>query len=228
MDLGLRTTAKYVTDRSWLADGLGIHTFKGTLDYSAFTEGTHFPNGYFPAGLGLRKLDSGLYGPATAVDNETQTITVNATGGTFTISVAGETTAALDFDSTAAEVQTALEDLANIQPGDISVSGGPGATAALVLTFGGALGGENVPQVTTAAGSLTGGASTAVVATSNAGSGSGGTPAGLLWDAEDAAGARDIQVAIMDEGHIKSANLPTGHGWNAEMAAALPGIRDYS
>jgi hypothetical protein len=231
VDLQPRTTTVYSEDRDWLKDANGIHLHKATLDYSAFTLADHFPLGYIPSGMGLRKLTSGLYGPAAGtggVDNETQTITIAATGGTFTVSLGGETTAAVDFDATAAELQAALEDLLGVEPGDIVVTGGPGATAAFVLTFGGQYGGENVPQVTTGAGSLTGGAGTATVATTNAGSGSAGTPAGLLWSAESMAGANDVHIAVLDAGNILSARLPTNHGWNAEMAAALPRIADYS
>lgn len=228
MDLQPRTKTTVSEDRSWLADANGIHTHKATLDYSAFTEADHYPNGYIPSGIGLRKLVSGLYGPASAADNETQTITIDATGGTFTVSLSGETTAAVDFDATAAELQTALEELLAVAPGDITVTGGPGATSAFVLTFGGQYGGGNVPAVTTDAGSLTGGAGTAVVATTNEGSASGGSPAGLLFSTQSTVGATDVHVAVLDAGNILSARLPANNGWDASMAAALPRIADYS
>lgn len=73
--------------------------------------------------------------------NEVQTITLhNATGGTFTITYSGQTTAAIDWNDTAADVELALEALSNIGVGDATVSGAAGGpytiefTAALALT----------------------------------------------------------------------------------------------
>lgn len=101
--------------------------------------------------------------------DEVQTITVNATGGVFTITFSGQTTTGLAWNASAGTVQTALEALSNIAGGgvDVVVTGGPGASAAFTVSFqnGGAYGNTNVAAMTTGVGSLTGGASTAVVAT---------------------------------------------------------------
>lgn len=105
--------------------------------------------------------------------NEVQQIVVSATGGTFTVTFDGSTTTALAYNISAASLQTALEALDNIEPGDVTVTGGPGATAALVITFGGRYAYENVDEVTTNSASLTGGSSTATVSTTTQGSGSG-------------------------------------------------------
>ena len=89
----------------------------------------------------------------TAVD-EVQSLTVTAEGGTYTITYDGQTTAAVAFDATAAAVQAALEALSNIDPGDVTVSGGPGDEAGstpYVLTFGGAVAGTDVAEITTTA-----------------------------------------------------------------------------
>ena len=61
-----------------------------------------------PAGGG----NSGGFGPFNdQKTNETQTFRVtNATGGTFTLTFNGQTTAAIPYNATAAEIQTALED----------------------------------------------------------------------------------------------------------------------
>ena len=228
MDLSLATTSRYTENRDWLADGEGIHTFSGTLDISAFTEGTHYPDGYIPSGVGLRDLGGGMYGPASGAVNEVQSITVDGTGGTWTITIAGETTTDLDFDATATEVQDALEALVNIEDGDVTVTGGPGdagGTNPYVLTFGGNLGGDNVPAVTTAD-SLTGGAGTAVVGTTTGGS-STGDPAGYLFNSQAIATDADLVVPIMDEGHVLVERLPSGSGYSTEFRDALPGIRHY-
>lgn len=101
---------------------------------------------------------------------EVQTITVDATGGTFTITYSGQTTSALAYNVSAGAMQTALEALSNIAPGDVVVTGGVGAGGGgtpYTLTWNSDQG--DVAQPTTNAGSLTGGASTATVATSTPG-----------------------------------------------------------
>lgn len=96
--------------------------------------------------------------------DEVQTLTIptTATGGTFTITYDGQTTAAIAYNATAADVQTALLLLSNLDTGDVVVTGGPGATAAYTLTFGGTLAATNVPEIT-ATGSLTGAAVTSPI-----------------------------------------------------------------
>lgn len=111
---------------------------------------------------------STVFNTNAAITNEVQTVTVDATGGTFTITYSGQTTAANAFDIAAATLQTNLEALSNLVPGDVTVTGGPGAAGGgtpYTLTFGGSLADTNVAAVTTNAGSLTGGAGTATVAT---------------------------------------------------------------
>jgi hypothetical protein len=95
--------------------------------------------------------------------NEVETITVNATGGTFTISYASETTAPIAFNATAKEVEEALEKLPVLKAGDITVTGGPGGTNPYVLTFGGELKEKSITPVTTHRSGLTGGAQLASV-----------------------------------------------------------------
>ena len=65
MDLSLRTETFTQDDQSWLGSSHGTDMARSvTLDTSAFTSGTHYPNGYFPSGLPLGKITaSGKYGP---------------------------------------------------------------------------------------------------------------------------------------------------------------------
>jgi hypothetical protein len=81
--------------------------------------------------------------------NEVQLVNVRkeTTGGTFTLTFNGQTTAAIPYNATAATVQSALEALSNISPGDVAVSGGPGATSAFTVVFGGAYAHTNVPPL---------------------------------------------------------------------------------
>jgi hypothetical protein len=98
--------------------------------------------------------------------DEVQTITIDAAGGTFTITFGAQTTVALAWNATAAVVQAALEALSTIGIGNILVTK---SGLVYTLVFRGALGSQNVAAVTTTATSLTGGANTAVVATTTAG-----------------------------------------------------------
>ena len=100
---------------------------------------------------------------------EVQTITVDATGGTFTVTWGGATTTALAFNVSAASFTAAMDVIAG-KVGRVVVTGGPGAAGGgtpYTLTWGVWLG--NVAAPTTNVGSLTGGAGTAAVATTTAG-----------------------------------------------------------
>lgn len=77
------------------------------------------------------------------------------TGGTFTLTYKGQTTAAINWNDNAATVQTRLENLSNINPGDVVVSG---ASPTWTLTFSGTFVATVVPKLT-ATPSLTGGTS---------------------------------------------------------------------
>lgn len=114
-----------------------------------------------------RLIVKGVDNSGTGMGDEVQTITLGAgnTGGTFTITYSGQTTSALAYNASAAAVQTALEALSNIAPGDVSVS-----LSGLVysIKFQGTFENTDVAAVTTTP-SLTGGANTATVATLTAG-----------------------------------------------------------
>lgn len=123
----------------------------------------------------------------TAAVNEVQTIGLGAaSAGTVTITFNGETTAAIAFNATAAQVKAALETLNGINPGDVAVTGGP-FPGVLTLTFGGALAGQDLPQITATPTGLTGG--TVTIATTTA-----GAPAG-------------VQVGAASDGRGDPANI---------------------
>ncbi|AZF90300.1 MAG: tail protein [Phage 5P_3] len=94
--------------------------------------------------------------------NEVQTLTITGspTGGTFTISYSGQTTTAIAYNATAAQVQAALEALSNIAPGDVVCTGGPLPATAIVIEFAGTLARTNVAAMTTTD-SFTGGSTPA-------------------------------------------------------------------
>jgi hypothetical protein len=224
-DISVTTTSWQVEKRDWLLSPHG--TDPGTnpvivLDVSAFTPAVHYPNGYIPSGTNLAKITaSGLYGPYT-VSNEAQTLTEGGSGLTsFTITWSGQTTASIDDDATAAEVQAALEALSNIGVGDVVVTGGPLASGPFTVTFTGALAGTDVAAMTT---TPTGGTGTVVVATATAGGteGSGGLEvcAGHLFSSTKVPNildtTKDVGAALLVHGFVKLSRLPFGLNANGQ------------
>jgi hypothetical protein len=104
--------------------------------------------------------------PETQGRNEKQTVTIDATGGTFKLTYSGQQTTAINWNATAQAVEDALVALSNIELGDVDVT-----LVGLVYTveFTGLLARTNVAQMTSDATLLTGGPHTATVATSVAG-----------------------------------------------------------
>lgn len=104
-------------------------------------------------------FDPVLVNTTTGV-NEVQTavITGTPTGGSFTLTFNGETTAAIAYNANAAAVQSALLALSNLDTGDVVVTG---TNPNFTITFGGNYASANPPQIT-ATPSLTGGTSPSV------------------------------------------------------------------
>lgn len=92
-----------------------------------------------------------------------QTITISATGGTFTITYKGQTTSAQAYNDSAANVQADLEALSTIGTGNVTVSL---SGAVYTITLSDSLGVHEL--FTTNPASLTGGSQTAVVAQKSA------------------------------------------------------------
>jgi hypothetical protein len=95
-------------------------------------------------------------GPLAGGTAEVQTVTITGTptGGSFTLTYAGQTTASIAFDANAAAVQAALLALPNLGTGDVVVGGGPGPGTPYTVTFALSLGN---PAQMTAAHTFTGG-----------------------------------------------------------------------
>lgn len=69
------------------------------------------------------------------------------TSGTFTLTFDGQTTSGIAFDASASAVQSALEALSNIAPGDVDVTGGPftaGDPSPIFVHFTGTLAAQTV------------------------------------------------------------------------------------
>jgi hypothetical protein len=88
--------------------------------------------------------------------NEVQTLTITATGGTYTLTFNGQTTTAIAFNANAATIQTAFTALSTVGAGNATVTG----TGPFVFTFQNALGEQDVSAITVGTGSLTGGTAT--------------------------------------------------------------------
>lgn len=96
--------------------------------------------------------------PVASSSSAVYTFTVAATGGTFTLTKGANTTSALTFNASASVVQAALEALASIGAGNVSVSKtGSVYTIGFVNTLA-----DQAVTLTAGTGSLTGGAGTLV------------------------------------------------------------------
>ncbi len=119
----------------------------------------------------LRKVRLGYDNGATIVagSDEVQTVTISGgpTGGSFTLSFGGATTATLAHNAAASAVQSALEALSTIGTANVSVTGSAGGP--YTVTFINARGKANQPQMT-AAHTFTGGTTPSIaVATTTEG-----------------------------------------------------------
>lgn len=101
----------------------------------------------------------------TGGDDEQQLVTITGapTGGTFTLTYAGQTTAGIAYNANGATVQTALRLLSNITPDKVTVAGAAGGP--WTVTFAAALAATNVAEMTGSGASLTGGTTPAVAVT---------------------------------------------------------------
>ena len=99
--------------------------------------------------------------------NEVQSVAITGTptGGTYTLTYAGQTTAGIAWNAAASVVQAALRALSNIGAADVTCTGGPHPGTPVVVTFTGNLAGTDVAQMTGSGTLLTGGTTPAVVVT---------------------------------------------------------------
>lgn len=102
------------------------------------------------------------------------TITGTPTGGTFVLRFGGVNSGAINWNTTAAQLQTILTAMTSIGAGGCIVTGGPGPGAALIVEFTGpVVGGAPQALMTLQTNSLTGGVSPSVTMAS--------TQTGIAW-----------------------------------------------
>jgi len=231
MDIAVHTTAYGIDNHSWLGSRFGTDSCRSiTLDLSLFDANTHYPGGYVPSGMVLgQATSSGLWGPYSGTTDEVQTVTITGgpTGGTFTLTFSGQTTAAIAYNATAATVQTALQALSNIGAGNVTVTGNAGGP--YTVDFVGTLANTDVAQMT-ATPSFTGGTSPGVtIATTTAGGADAGSDGrqvakGFLFTLIDVSGgSAKYGAALLERGDIVQANLPSNSGIDPNAITDLAG-----
>lgn len=121
-----------------------------------------------PASFGLPHYEWSFMTPIATLDtvqpfapsntNEVQTLSMfgTPTGGTFTMTYAGSTTSALNYNATAAQVEAALVALSNIASGEMACTRGALPANNILCEFKGDLGNTDVALMTSSD-SLTGG-----------------------------------------------------------------------
>lgn len=169
-------SAGYNMDYSSAPDERGVvlasrtQTTAGVEDPAVFTRSfdnwTVILDAYKPAqNSGITLLVASLASDPTATGvpatepslarNEIQTITSTLTTGTFTLTYSGQTTAAINWNDSAATVQTRLRDLSNIGATDVVCTGGPLNLAPVQVEFQSALGNTDVVLMTDSSASVT-------------------------------------------------------------------------
>lgn len=129
--------------------------------------------------------------------NELQTLLIagGGTGGTFTVTFSGQTTAGVAFNATASTLQAALEALSNVGNGNIKVTGGPAGVAPFAIEFTGALAGADQATITSSVASITGGTPTQTVTAVR--NGAAGTTGQFKAYSETATDGSQIAKAIL-------------------------------
>ena len=142
-----------VTDTA--GEHIGAHTRSTALQSTPIRTG-HLVDISFRQRLYPTLTGYALHGIGfTNTTSTTVTLTIDATGGTFTMTVSAQTTSALAFDITAAAMETALELLSTVTAA--TVTGDPGGPFTVTVDSS-----VTAATMTADAGSLTGGGSTAV------------------------------------------------------------------
>lgn len=247
MDLAVQTQGLQGDDKSWLGDAHGVDMgIPIELNLALFDLVTAFPNGFLPSGIVIARLTSsgayGMYDPGTVVNESVSIVATGGTAGDFTASLDGETSGPIAWNATAAAVLAVLEAMSNIDPGDVTVTGGPLPATPVVITFatGGQYADRNVADLTITDNITNGTATPTITQGGGAGAATGG--AGLevakghllfpvsTTDARGVnlvAGARPTSL-FAGPGRVREAKLPTGHGLDAAAKAALPLIQYLS
>jgi hypothetical protein len=110
------------------------HALISTLGSAASTPANPYPL-VEPTDVAVDHSNGDIY-VTNSSRNERQTLTLDATGGNFSINFEGQTTPGIPYNTSAAELTAALEALPKIGSHDVEVSGGPYWTATADITSG--------------------------------------------------------------------------------------------
>jgi hypothetical protein len=164
---------------------------------------------------------------ATASVNDVQTVSISGTptGGTFTLTFAlpggqSQTTAAIAYNATAANVQSALQALTNIGSGNVTCTGGALPGAGVVCTFGGSLGNMPVPLMTANGAALTGGTSPAASVAHTTQGSTLDTYSAYTSQTGTAAALAKYDVATDANGMVTYGSVANGGPWGETYLAA--------
>lgn len=197
------TFITYSTSPAWTNTGTNIGTASGTSLRQATATGAYFeftcPSDWKGGEVWIGTVTSGGGGGAQFsvtknggasgvgpfdnrlqnIGNEIQKILVagGATGGSYTLTYSGQTTAAISYPHTNSDIQAKLEALSNIGSGNVEVY--DIGLAGKYVEFKGTLALTDVAQMT-ATSSLTGGTPTITISTPRSGA-SAGRAAGQAW-----------------------------------------------
>lgn len=157
--------------------------------------------------------------------DEHQSVTVSATAGTFTLSFEGQSTTALPFNATAAEVEAGLNALSTIggAGGTATVSGGPGdesGSSPYAVAFAAALAEANLPQLESDSSALSGGNASASVETTAEGrhpgfEGAQNGPSGTVETSAESVSGTLTGLTLNTTYHLRL------HAENGEVADAI-------
>lgn len=226
-DLGVTKTTRRAGGPAWAGE-FPVDCAPITLDADAVL--AVYPDGVIPSGACLALVTAtGRHAPYGGSSEEVQSVAITGTptGGTFTLSFGGQTTAAIPYNATAAQVRTALEALSTIGAGNVTTSGGPHPGSAVSVTFTGTLANTNVAQVTANSAGLTGGTTpTVTVSTTTGGgtdTGSGGTETakGFLLNERQVRTGRHVDAALYYRGRVYEDLLPANGGFDAQARTEL-------
>lgn len=106
---------------------------------------------------GVVSVSTSQVGQLPIDEVQTLSLPVTPTGGDFTLTYAGQTTAAIAWNAAASAVQSALEALSNIAVGDVICTGGALPGTPVVITFAANLGDQDIALITGDGTNLTGG-----------------------------------------------------------------------
>lgn len=133
-----------------MAERSGIHITGADSGWPVGSDAEPDPHKDGSGTDGLPKVTAVTDGDVTASE-EVQTVeqsVAGATGTTFTLTVAGQTTSGIALNASAATVKTALEALSNVAPGDVDVQGPAGGPYTITFLEAGAFGDTNVAAIT--------------------------------------------------------------------------------